>query len=460
MPNVRQMAGIYLRGALANVTMRQLTPTQQTHINTLLNQIREHPEIQKHRAKFMKKLGVTIAADYSDDRAAADAEYNIAIWRALADLFYHYNYTYKCQACNSTTYLTKRGRPKIIDRVTEVCPNCGRVEIEDPGCATTLVKGQLLTAQEFQDSYRDLPDGYQAPTSCSTIIPIKGAKKYDNPDEIIADDRQLRKFLGEYIWNYFRQQIKENKRKERKEVHFLTGNTDYLLVQEFLSLCTAMDIKHSYCAKTEPRNGRYTIGLFGRETSPEFTTEFARFYHKAALYGVPVVVTPQTVEILVQPDAIPLPTQYRTIRSHKNGRSVKVVVAYQALVIKPEHVSVMDSLARVSDEQESDSALSQIPYRTVGASRMDQEDHVGAVASAEAMDTIREALPDGHCRDVFDICSQQGDVYGRFSDTYGNGEAKINHVADFLGITTRTVHSYKTIIKHHCYDKGVVPTAR
>lgn len=451
MANVRQMPQMYLRGSLANITMRNLTRGQQAEAAALLDRIANHTEMQRHKIKVMRELGVTIAADYADDRAAAEAEYRIAIWRGIIELFFHHKYSFRCEACHSSTYITKRSKPKLIDRIQTPCPNCKRLVVKDPGDVATLIAGQVLTEDDFQSAYADLPDGYRAPVSRSTIVPIAGERKYDNPQAIIDDDRQLRKFFGEFVWNYFRQQINENKRKEhQKGPRPITGPTDWVITQEIISLCTQMEVDFNYCEKIEPSDGRYTIRLFGLLTSPEFTVAFSLLRLKAAMYGVPVVVTPATVEVLLSPDAAPLPLLTRK-RKQKTQ-------TYQALVFKPEHVSVLDNLASIADETDkSDFTLSQVSHRTVGGLRMDLEDHVAVVEADDAMNTVRDALPEGDCRIVFDILSQQGDTYNLFSDLHGNGEARVNHIATFLGITPRTVNNYKRNIYMQCLAHNLTP---
>ncbi len=124
MANVRQMPGLYLRGSLANITMPNLTSEQRAHVDELFALITTHPEMQRHKARFMKELGTTIAADYADDRVIAEQEYKIAVWKCLVELFYHRKYSFQCKACGSNTYMTKRSKPKVIDRIQIPCPNC------------------------------------------------------------------------------------------------------------------------------------------------------------------------------------------------------------------------------------------------------------------------------------------------------------------------------------------------
>lgn len=442
MANVRQMPELYLRGSLANITMKNLTTDQRRHVEGLVHQVTSHPDMQRHKIKVMKELGVTIAADYSDDREIAEEEYRIAVWRGVVDLFYHRKYTFNCRACNSGTYLTKRSKPKAIDRVQTPCPNCGQVEITDPGDVPALQEKvrlgeKFITQDDFQELTKDLPDGFKQPACKSTIDYVPGQRKYENPQAIVDDDRQLRKFFGEFVWNYFRQQINENKRKEhRKHPQEIKGPADWVILQELLCLCARMEVDYNYCPKTEPKDGVHTIRLFGLLTPPEFTAEFAALRWKAWMHKVPVEVIHGGFTVAVCPEAPEIVTE----------------------IVKPEHVSVLDNFASVSDEQDSDFTISQISYRTVGGYRMDLDNHVETVDNGEVMRAIRDALPDGHCKDIFDIFSGQGEKYMEFSEKYGDGEPKISHVADFLGITTRAVNNHKAAIKVHSLANNLVPT--
>ncbi len=456
MANVRQMPELYLRGSLANITMANLTPEQKRHIEELFYHITTHPEMQRHKVRVMKELGVTIAADYADDREIAEEEYKIAIWRGIVDLFYHRKYSFRCGACDSSHYMTKRSKPKAIDRIDRIkieCPNCHQIEVEDVGDVADLKVGQFMSHSDFQAAYADMPDGWRAPKAKSPIIAIPGDKKYDDPEKIINDSKQLRKFFGEFVWNYFRQQINENKRKEHhKEPKLLLGRTDELLLKSILSLCNQMEIDCHYCSKTEPRDGRYTIQIEGLLTPPEFTAEFAQIKAKGALYGVEIIGTAASIEVFQNAAAPLLPVLT------KMDKKTKKVISYQIEMFEPEHVSVLDNFACTrADEQDSDYTISQTSYRTVGDERMDQEDHVSCVDNLEVMGTIRDSLPEGHCRDVFDIFSQQGDAYLRFSEHYGDGEAKTNHVASFLGITPRAVNQHKEVISMHCLANDLIP---
>ncbi len=475
MANVRQMPELYLRGSLANITMKGLTTTQRDHVEGLVRKIATHPDMQRHKIKFMKELSVTIAADYADDREIAEQELRVAIWRGVVDLFYHHKYTFECQACKSPTYMTKRSKPKAIDRIQTPCPNCRCVEISDPGDIEVLQhrvrdNNKFITIEEFQASYADMPDGFAAPTYKTTIQAIAGVKKYADPQSIIDDDKQLRKFFGEFVWNYFRQQINENKRKEHnKEPQGILGDTDWLLTQEVISLCNQMGVDYNFCEKTEPEHGAYNIKICGLTTPPEFTAEFARIRSKGELYGVTIRAGVQTIEVMVSPDATPMPvhqewgmpngkTKWIIAQMEEPPVGGKLLSQHQIEVYRPEHVSVMDNFASPTEESDnSDFTITQISYRTIGGERMDSDNHIDTVDNSEVMTTIRASIPDGCCKDVFDILSGQGDISFRFTTKYGDSPPKINHIAEFLGITARAVNEHKKTIGVHMHYNDFVP---
>jgi len=434
MAKVRQLPELYLRGSLANITMANLTQDQKTHANTIVDYVTNHPDMRTHKHKVMKKFGVTIGADYADDKESAEQEYRIAVWRGVINLFYHRKYSFQCRACGQSHYMTKRSKPKPIDRIQTPCPNCRQIEVTDPGDVADLVKGQFITIDEFQASYKNMPNGLRAPTYNSTINYVEGELRYLNPNNIINDDKQLQKFFGEFVWNYFRQQINENKRKEHRKEQEIIGPADYIIMQDIISLCLRMKIDYNFCQRTEPSDGKYTIRVSGLLTAPEFTVELGLIRARAVTHDIKV--TADSTGIFV----------------HLNSSAPHI----KTRILRPEHVMILDSFSCV-DNQDSGYPTSQISHRTVGTERMDQEDHIQMYESGESIETVRTALPDGHCRDVFDILCQQGEKYLRFSEIYGDGEARINHIATFLGITTRAVNNYKQIIEVQCLANDLVP---
>jgi hypothetical protein len=122
----------------------------------------------------------------------------------------------------------------------------------------------------------------------------------------------------------------------------------------------------------------------------------------------------------------------------------------------PEHVMYQEE-----SEKEGDSGytIAQISYRTVGGSRMDQDDHVLMVDNNDVLEAVRAALPDGTCKAVFDIDSGQGNTYEQFSERYGDATPRKCHMAVFLGVAHRTIGQCREQIKIHCFNHGLEPSS-
>ena len=121
----------------------------------------------------------------------------------------------------------------------------------------------------------------------------------------------------------------------------------------------------------------------------------------------------------------------------------------RALVVHPEHIVILDGHSSIKDDGEGDHPINQVTYRTVGAERVEQDDHIEETDSSDVMRAIRNCLPDGNCQKIFDIWAQTGEAYEDFSAEYGDGQAKISHIAAFLSISPKAVTNYRDQIKHH-----------
>jgi hypothetical protein len=419
--------------------MANLTDEEQDHVADVIERVATHPEMARHRSRFIKELGDTIGADYNDDRAAAEEEFKIAIWRAAVSLLYHRKYTFQCNSCGAVKYTTKSGRDKALDRQYPVCPNCGNVHVTDAG-DTDLKEGHFIPNTEFQESYRDFTPAQNSPKCESPIHYIPGQGTYDENQRtnILTCDRQLVKFFGEFVWNYFRQTLKENNRVEhRKTPQQVYGPADYVLVQEILSLCSRMKLDFNYCPKTQPEHGAYHVTILGLQTPPEFTAELALLIRRGVEHGIIIECTNLAVKVLESSDAPML----------------------EAYIVKPEHVLVLDGYTSDDGSEEDGKAftISQVEYRTVGIERMQQDDHTITIDTADVIDAVRKSLPDGECQQVFDIWAGRGQTYIDFSEEFGDGRACINHIARHLHITTRAVNQHKETIKVNMLAHGMMP---
>lgn len=433
---VRQMPALYLRGSLANVTMATLTEEQKLHCGELTKFVANHPDMAKHKSQVIKELGSTIGADYRDDRSTAEQEYLIAVWRGVVNLFYHREYKFECKACSKSTYMTKRSVPKAIDRIQVPCPNCGCVKVVKAG-ATSLVEGSYITHDEYQASYRDLQT--DLPECKSSIESTAGELRYGDSAKAVCDDpKQLAKFFGEFVWNYFRQQLRENSRVEHhKEPQEVIGRADDIIASEIISLCTRLKIDHHYCPETQPEDGWYSIKINGLQTPPEFSGDLVVLLEKANEHGIIVQLSDAEIRI----------------------RETPAAATIEAFVIRPEHVMVLDNSQSVSGGETDDGGftINHISFKTIGAQRMDQENHVLVVEQADTMNVVYNKLPNGHCRTVCDLLLQRGESYETFQQKHHyDSPPRLQHIADHLGITNRAVKQHVQTIRHICLSNGLV----
>lgn len=432
MPLQRQLPKLCLRGSIANITMAGITEDEREEIDRMVRKIVNNPDMQSKRANIIRGFQATIGWDFKDDRTIADQEYHIAVWRGVVNLFYHRKYSFRCQACNSSYYMTKRSKLAPIDRQQLKCPNCNAIQVDDPG-ESELTKGLFLPYEEFQALCDNYTDGQQAPTCQSPIEYIPGEKCYDNPEAIVDDPVQLSKFIGEYAWNYCRQQIAENERAEhRKAPRKIVGRADDIILQELLAICKKMKLDHFY----EPDNiddKAYDVYIVGLLTPPEFSVELALLRKRALSHEIQIVTTSNSVRVL------------------KNSSAHSIT----GKVSMPEHVMYQEE----NDDEENGFTMKQIGYKTVEGARMDQDDHVQVVDTIDVMNAVRVSLPDGTCKAVFDIDSGQGQVYCDFSDRFGDGPPKKCHMAEFLGVPHRSIGICREQIKIHCLSHGLQPTS-
>jgi hypothetical protein len=296
----------------------------------------------------------------------------------------------------------------------------------------------LINHDDAQALYQSMP--YGAPTFVSCIESTAGAMKYDKSD-ILESDSQLKKFFGEFVFNYFRQQVKENKRKTSKHVQTITGFAHEIAEEEIRDLCT----KHNVPFTIDHSSDMVTINIKGLLTSPDFTAAL-NVVKAHALdrdiglriddFNITVEVAKETFHIMI------VDNQY----AHAEMVPAKL---FTTTITKPTHITMIEN--KESGDREEGFDISQI-----GGDEM-IDDHVTSIDMQDAFQRTRNALPEGNCRKVYDILSQSGENYILYSEIYGEGPPKINHVAKWLGITPRTVKQHKETITVCCMANDFVP---
>lgn len=426
MANVRQLPELYLRGSLVTITIANLTKEQKEEVEAITLDIAYSPEMASHRIGMIKELKNTIAGDYKDDESTGVNEYLIAIYRGVADLLYHHRYTFCCGACGSFKYTTKQGRLKAIDRLQVPCPNCQKVLVVEAG-DTTLKPGSYVTFNEFQDSYKHHNDQNTPPKMATAILAIKGEKKYPDPTSILNDPIQKKKLFGEYVWNYFRQHINENERKTHsKTTQMVTGTASVIYAESIATLLEHHKVQHTIHVK---ENGNVNLMLRSLEILPEITTEIIGLIQEAREKNARVTIT--TSEI-----------------NFEGGETTTIERS------KKDRVAVLESTTRVESDVDT---IESVGHKSVGGAIMSQEDHVETVDAQDAISKVRDSLPDGNHQKVFSILQQHGELFRSFSDRFGDGQPKKNHIAEFLDIPTKTVENIIEYIRVLCLAQGLMP---
>lgn len=434
MSRVRQLPEICLRGSLANETMKNLNDEQLAEVDTVFQRIAKHPILDGHKNKVIQKLGATIAGDYFDDRAVAMQEYQVAIWRATVHLLYHSDYEYICESCGKCSYYSSQRRKDIIfNRRYEICPNCNHVRIHDP-------KDSDLEQSAFVDHDQLLvlvsslqDDGKEPPITRSSVAPIIGKQKVEDPYQIINDPDQVKKYFGQFIWNYFRQIIKENEiTKHGKIVQTVSGPADYVTTEAVIGILRDFSITYNYDQRN-PRYGQYRVDCNAYVSSPELTLRFCEIIHKVREHGVIIDVDHIKIQV-----------------SDLGGEAPMINLG----VSKTETVLMMNKASNATDDIQVDTVDQVVKPDMFGEGISNFEEQ-------ERLSYVREALPDGDCKSIFDLTIGFGKIYDEFiaSDPRAvqsnNGLARQNKIAKFLGITTKDVKRHHTVIGIHMKLNGI-----
>lgn len=408
---IRQLPGLYVRGSLVNVTIKNLNEEERKQVSYWTEYVANHEKMLKHKLRICHKLRTTIGADFKEP-AAAEQEYYIAIWRGVADLLYHSSYQFQCAACGESTYTNLLGTKSIINRIMMPCPACNKVEITNPA-NTDFKPGDFVSEEDLKNTDAEFK-------SCIKAIPIQ--KHYQNGIDILKDPEQLEKLFSTFVFNYYLQQLRENKREEHKiEPQEVYGYPYAILTEEISSILRKNSIKHVIDTETT----RNVIKFNTLQIAPEVTVEINLAINKYLKYGIAYSIATDKIIIAVDETAPMIKSQ----------------------VLKQEHV-------KTTNFAPDDNILDGIGFRSHGSEKMDLENHVAMVESNDMLQTIRDSLPDD-CIPLFEIMSQIGDNYQRYVSEYGYGQPCISNIAKMLNMSTKAVMDLKKTIKLACLKASV-----
>lgn len=434
MSRLRQLPKLYLRGSLANVTMKglkKLSAKEKAEIDTIVKRIAGCDELIPHKLQFINQLSNTIGGDYRDDKGLAgrignaEQEYSIVIWKATVFLLHHREYMYECRGCHSDHYTSARGKPVKFDRRYPICPNCKHVRISDPG-DTGLADNAIIHYEDYVvHSHIAQTRSTVPPTIKSAIKATEGPKKISNPHEIIEDPIQRKKYYGEHIWGYFRQIIKENEIRQNRTTNMISLRADQLAVEELTGLLD--DHKVARVAyKGGPEGGLYRITTNPLASPLEFSLDLGKLVAKYNKAGVEIIIDYRAIYVRETPDA---PLMRSSIKS-----STPITVFTSASSVTP-----------------SESETSYIDIVPDG-----EENPEKSYDSHEAMSRIKDLLPCQGSKSFFEIITGTGDTWLVYSTEHGDKSPKLAHITRFLGVNQKQINAWKGQIKVLIHDFGLL----
>ena len=439
MAKVRQLAHLYLRGALANETMKHLTPEQKELAELVCDQVVGHEALNGHKNMFMNKLGTTIRCDYTD-RLMAQQEYRITIWRGVIYLLYHHEYSFRCTACGATSYLSQRGATIKFDRRWACCPACRQYAIDSPG-DSGLERGSFILDTDYETILLSMTeDGTESPTICSCVEPIQGKKKVEKPEKILNDPDQIKKFFGEFIWNYFRQNIKENKITHHgRHLKKFCGPVDTVAVQCITQLLKVSKVNFQ-CDPFSPVDGYFAIYCRPYGLAPELVIDLLELKEIVEAKGGEIRIDGSEANSYLD-NAILVKDLYGS------APVIELDIAIN------DQVQVITNGTSKNDDDESD-VVAQLE-------KPNMNHDIREFEQKEAIAVLRKSLPEGDHRNILDLITNHGVIFEQFSkmypdDTMANrGVPRQNRMAEFLGISQKQVKTCREAIQVQAVVHGI-----
>lgn len=393
MSRLRQLPKLFLRGSLANETMRNLGKEQKAEVATIVEMVSNCEILLPHKIKFINVLSNTIGGDYRDDKGTrcgpygpAEQEYNIIIWKATVFLLYHSSYQYKCTACCSDHYHNNRSKKVLFNRRFQVCPNCN---------------------------------------SKATVITIPGTTKIANPYDIINDPIQRKKYYGEHIWGYFRQILKENDIRKHRTTEMVMLPADQLAVQELLNLLDNNKIFRLYYQNDSLTNGYYKIAVNTLSIPLDLSVDIGNIRSKYNKAGVDTIVDYKTI-LVRQCTNAPL------MKSNLKNSTPITAVSNSSNSSSNDDLDLIDIIA-------DDEAHPEKSYDSI-----------------DVLSKIKFMLPT-ECKPLFDILTNSGDDWRKFSKEFGDNTPKMAHISKYLDVSTKQIGTWKSQIKALMHSYGLVP---
>lgn len=450
MARVFQLSECYLRGSLMAETAKHLSSAQKEHVASITAQLEQDPDLVRHCGRIVFQLEHTIACDYSD-RVAGTQDLRIALWRGVVYLFYHCDYTYRCAHCDAIEYQSQRGQAVKFTRRLESCPCCGFYEIQDPG-ASGLDAGTLIHKDEFlalitRLSTSGIPQ-VQMPSHRSCIMPVPGKKKIENPQAVIDDSVQRKKFFKQFIWNWFKQILKENAiRTHGPERTIIVGAIEEAVIKSIISYLNSRQIQYNYVPADNPHGGKYVMSFSSENLSPTERWVLYDIYREGLVHGAMISVGAYEWSFR---DGSGSQMNYAPTTS---GRFEIKDMGIRSPVISV--LTTQESRVAVvgSDNEDMPNPVDQVEHTMYS----DTEE----LERRELYDLILSELTNGNSRKIFSIFIGR-ELYEQFITQFPESvrQPRQNQIAQFLGCTAKEVKRCMVEIRLRCIAHGIGPKQR
>jgi len=426
-----QLPSLYgVRGAIATQTMANLDEQQKEYLNEIVQKIANDPSLAADKFEFIRQLGNTIGGDYKSDRSVAEHEFIIAIWRATTYLLYHKDYSYSCLVCSKQQYITSKNTKKAFDRQYPICPNCHSTIIENSICKLDKSDKKyrivdengnvLIEEQKRQDIEKHVT---------SPIKAIAGDNKIEDPYVVLNDSQQRSKWYSVWIWNYFRQILNENIIKtHNKHETEISGPAHHMAARELISEIDKLGYKYYF---EEPIDDTRELEIIMNiySTNKSFVGILVHLTMKYRNYGVEISEHRHGIKIEAKCDP---PIMHTTISTEDP------VIMLSFSSPSNNNNDSDDDTGNWSDVLES---------RAIGHI---SQDH--SVIDNEWIESTRNNMPDDITRAIFDIYSQTGECWEKFSTIFGTKSPAKSHIAKFLNVSIKTVEDKKEVVKQICKE--------
>lgn len=414
---MRQLPKLYMRGSLANEIMVNMTKEQQIEASQVYHKVMAYDNVNKRKFAIRSALGQkSIRGDYKDP-LACDQDFNIAVWKGVVELLFHHKYEYRCEVCNANSYRNKRNVSTPINKKLPICPNCKHIKITDPGDTNYRI-GEYVKFEEYQQSYQHFTT--QKPPKCeSPINSIKADKKYSDPYKVIDDELQAGKFFGTYAFGYMKQQLRENKRVQKKTIESVEGPADQIIAQEIAAALHLLNMPHDFVITQND----YVIKLVNPLSFKlDVTSLIIRKIEKAQINKIPVIISNKHISIPKTPIA-------------------PIIVGQ---ILKGEYISQVQN--NNSIDNNDGQLVDRLSDKTVRGTMISELHHTKAIEQLDCIAKVRDMLPDDECKRIFDIYIDDSAENVTFTEQ-NELPVKKSTIAKYLGMKPKNIEPYINTIR-------------